>query len=431
MKFLSRRRPVRKVWLIVKREYLTRVKTKGFVIGTLIVPVLGIAFALLIAFLGSHLPDQSLRLAIVDSAGGLAAPVARGLDKESRNGKPKFTILESVEKPAELEAIEEEFRNRINAGTLDAFLVIAADLNQAAELHTRNPGNFQVLGPLSTALDQAVITARLQARGIHVEGIGQIVHTEDLKIIKVGESGESVEKGQTIGVAIGLVVLLYSALLAYGIVTMRSVLEEKSTRTMEVLISAVRPVDLLAGKILGVAGVAFTQFVIWTASLTLLLAYGALASTMVNPNSAFPEIHLPVLLLFYMIVYFCGGFFLYSAMFAAVGAACSNEQDANQLQWFAMAPLVFCMLIYSLVLSDPSSRAAVILSEIPFFSPVLMALRISLQTPPFWQIALSLAVLILTTMAVIYGSARIYRVGVLMYGKRPTLPELVRWLRYS
>jgi len=422
---------VRKIWLIIKREYLTRVKTKGFLIGTFIVPVLGIAFAFLIAFLDSHKPDQTLRLAIVDNAGGLAPSVARGLEKETQNGKREFAVLESVDRPPQRQVIEEGFRNRINAGTLDAFLVISADLNQAAELHTRNPGNFQVLGPLSTAVDQAVIQARLSALGMHVDGIGQIVHTEDLKVIKVGESGESVEKGQTIGVAIGLVVLLYSALLAYGIITMRSVLEEKTSRTMELLISAVRPVDLLAGKILGVAAVAFTQFVIWTASLALLLAYGALASGMVNPNYAFPEIHVPLPLLFYMLVYFCCGFFLYSAMFAAVGAACSNEQDAQQLQWFAMAPLVFCVLIYSLVLSDPSSRAAIILSEIPFFSPVLMALRISLETPPFWQIALSLVLLILTTVGVIYGSARIYRVGVLMYGKRPTILELVRWLRYS
>jgi ABC-2 type transport system permease protein len=422
---------MRKIWLIIKREYLTRIKTKGFVIGTLIVPALGIAFALLIGFLGSHQPNQNLRLAIVDNAGGLATSVARDLDKENQSGKREFTVLESVDRPPQPQAIEEELRNRIKAGALDAFLVIPSDLNQAPELHTRNPGNFQVLGPLTTAVDQAVIEARLKLRGIHVDDVGQIVRTEDLKVIKVGESGESVEKGQTIGVAIGLVVLLYSALLAYGIVTMRSVLEEKTTRTMEVLISAVRPFELLAGKILGVAAVAFTQFLIWTASLALLLAYGGLAATMVNPNSSFSAVHLPVSLLLYMVVYFCGGFFLYSAMFAAVGAACSNEQDAQQLQWFAMAPLVFCMVIYSLVLSDPSSTASIVLSEMPFFSPVLMALRISLQTPPFWQIALSFALLILTTVGVIYGSAKIYRVGVLMYGKRPTLPELIRWLRYS
>jgi ABC-2 type transport system permease protein len=422
---------MRRVWLIFKREYLTRVKTKGFVIGTLIVPVLGIGFALLVAFLGSHQSSQNLRLAIVDNAGGIAGPVTSALQQKSHGGGGKFTVVESIERPANQEAVEEELRKQINGGDLDAFLAIPADLDQAAELHTKNPGGFQFFGPLTAAVDEAVIEARLAARGVHVDGVRDIVHTRELEVIRVSATGESVEKGQTIGVAIGLVILLYSALLAYGIITMRSILEEKTTRTMEVLIAAARPVELLAGKILGVAAVAFTQFLIWTVSLALLLAYGAVAAAMVNPNSALQGIHLPVSLLIYMLAYFCGGYFLYSAMFAAIGAACSNEQDAAQLQWLAMAPLVFCMAIYMLVVTDPSSKAAIVLSEIPFFAPVLMTLRISLQSPPGWQIALSLFLLAGTTVAVVYGSAKIYRVGVLMYGKRPTLPELVRWLRYS
>ncbi|MBZ5501788.1 MAG: ABC transporter permease [Acidobacteriia bacterium] len=422
---------MRKVWLIIKREYLTRVKTKGFVIGTLIVPLLGIAFGLLVTFLVSHQPIQNLRLAIVDNSGGLAASVTRGLNGKLENGKPEFTVLESIERPASLDSAAEGFRNRINAGTLDAYLVIPSDLNRPAELHTKNPGNFALIAPLTVAVNQAVIEARLNARGVHLDDVGEIVRSERLQLIKVSKSGESVERGQTIGVAVGLVILLYTSLLMYGILTMRSVLEEKTTRTMEVLISAVRPFELLAGKILGVAAVAFTQFLIWTASLALLLSYGAFLAAMVNPGSSFPGVHLPVSLLICVLVYFCGGYFLYSAMFAAVGAACSSEQDAAQLQWLAMAPLVFCMVIYSLVLTNPSSTTSVVLSEIPFFSPVLMTLRISLQTPPFWQIALSMGLLSLTTVGVIYGSARIYRVGILMYGKRPTLPELLRWLRYT
>jgi len=422
---------MRKLGLIIKREYLTRVKTKGFVIGTLIVPLLSIAFLLLIAFLASHRPTQNLRLAIVDNAGGLAASVTRGLTGKLENGAPEFTVLESVERPASFDSAAERFRDRINAGTLDAFLVIPNDLNKPAELHTKNPGNFALIAPLTAAVNQAVIEARLNARGVHLDDLGGIVRNESLQVIKVSKSGESVERGQTLGVAIGLVILLYTSLLMYGVLTMRSVLEEKTTRTMEVLISAVRPFELLAGKILGVAAVAFTQFLIWMASLALLLSYGAFVTTMANPGSSFSGVHLPISLLIYVLVYFCGGYFLYSAMFATVGAVCSNEQDAAQLQWLAMAPLVFCMVIYSLVLSDPSSTASVVLSEIPLFSPVLMTLRISLQTPPAWQIALSIALLVLTTAGVTYCSARIYRVGILMYGKRPTLPELLRWLRYT
>jgi ABC-2 type transport system permease protein len=280
-------------------------------------------------------------------------------------------------------------------------------------------------------VNEALIEARLNARGIHVKDLSDVTRGEELQVIKVSASGESVEKGQTIGVAIGLVILLYMSLLMYGIITMRSVLEEKTTRTMEVLISSVQPFQLLTGKILGVAAVAFTQFLIWVASLGLLLSYGAVMAAMFNPGSTFPAIHVPVSLLIWSVFFFFGGYFLYSAMFAAVGAACSSEQDAAQLQWLAMGPLVFTMMIYWMVLSDPSSKASLVLSEIPWFSSILMPLRISIQMPPIWQLVLSVALLVLAILGVIYCSAKIYRIGVLMYGKRPTVPELVRWLRYS
>ena len=309
--------------------------------------------------------------------------------------------------------------------------MIPSDLNQSVELHTKNPGNFSLLGPIIAAVNQAVVEARLSARGIHVDNVRELVRVANLQVIKVSKTGESVEKGQTFGVAIALVVLLYTTLLMYGIITMRSVLEEKTSRTMEVLISAVTPSQLLAGKILGVAGVAFTQFLIWTASVALLGSYGAAMAAMSGAGSILSALHVPLSLLIIALVYFFGGYFLYSAMFAAVGAACSNEQDAAQLQWIAMAPLVFTMVIYSLVLNDPTSRISIILSEIPFFAPVLMPLRFSLQAPPVWQLALSIGLLFGSIGIVIYGSAKIYRVGILMYGKRPTLPELVRWLRYS
>jgi ABC-2 type transport system permease protein len=422
---------MRKIWLIIKREYVTRVKTKGFVIGTLIVPLIGIGFTSLVVFLVSHQSNQGLRLAIVDNAGGLAPSVIGSLDAKLPSGQPMYVVTETIDRPASASSVQDGLRARIISGALDAYLVIPKDLSQSAELHTKNPGAYAQFGPITSALNQAVVEARLNARGIHVDDVRDIVRGEDLQVIKVSKEGESVERGQTLGVAIALVILLYTSLLMYGIITMRSVLEEKTTRTMEVLISAVHPFELLAGKILGVAAVAFTQFAIWSVSLALLATYGAAMAAMTGAGAALAGIHVPGVLLAYAGVYFFGGYFLYSAMFAAVGAACSNEQDAAQLQWIAMAPLVFTMVIYSLVLNDSTSRASVILSEIPFFAPVLMPLRVSLQVPPAWQIALSIGLLFLSIVAVIYCSAKIYRVGILMYGKRPTLPELVRWLRYS
>jgi ABC-2 type transport system permease protein len=422
---------MRKLRLIVKREYLTRVRTKSFIIGTITVPLLGVAFCLLIIFLVNHKPTQSMRLVIVDNSGTLAQPIARGLDAKLENGKPEFTIVEMIVRPASPDAVQQDLRSRINSQKLDAYLWIPQDPSQSFELHTRNPDNFSLIEPLSGAVDQAVISGRLSERGVHLDDIKEILHGKDLKLLKVSETGESVEKGQSIGIAIALVILLYTALLMYGIITMRSVLEEKTTRTMEVLISAVSPFELLCGKILGVAAAAFTQFAIWMISTALLFSYGALAAAGMGQESALSGVHIPVSLVLYAGAFFVGGYFLYSSMFAAIGSACSNEQDAQQLQWVAMAPLVFCMLIYSIVLSDPTSTTSVVLSEIPFFSPVLMSLRISLQTPPWWQIVLALALLFLTTVGSIYVSAKIYRVGILMYGKRPSLVEMFRWLRYS
>ena len=421
---------MRKLRLIVKREYLTRIKTKGFIIGTILVPLLGLAFCLLIIFLVNHKPTHSMRLVIVDNSGNLAQPITQGLDAKLENGQPEFNIVETIVRPASPDAVQQDLRARINAEKIDVYLWIPRDPKDSFELHMRNPDNFSLIGPLSGAVDQAVISARLSERGVHLDDIKSILHGADLKLMKVSETGEAEEKGQSIGIAIALVVLLYTALLMYGIITMRSVLEEKTTRTMEVLISAVRPFDLLCGKILGVAAAAFTQFAVWMISTALLFTYGALAA-MGMGGTAMSGVHVPISLVLYATVFFVGGYFLYSSMFAAIGAACSNEQGAQQLQWIAMAPLVFCMVIYSMVLNDPTSTASVVLSEIPFFAPVLMALRISLQTPPAWQIALSLVLLFLTTIGTIWASAKIYRVGILMYGKRPGLVEMFHWLRYS
>lgn len=422
---------MRKIWLIFKREYLTRVKSKGFVIGTLLIPFLGVLSVAMVAFFASHSSKTKLRIAIVDNVGGLAESIADNLESTASADKPEFTVTQSIEQPASGDAVEQDLRTQVNSRALDAYLVIPASLSQPVELHTRNPGNFAAIGPITAAVNEAMIEARLSARGIHVKDLSEVTRDEGLRVIKVSAAGDSVEKGQTMGVAIGLVLLLYMSLLMYGIITMRSVLEEKTSRTMEVLISSVQPFQLLTGKILGVAGVAFTQFLIWIASLGLLLSYGAVMAATFSPTSSFPAIHVPLSLAIWAAFFFFGGYFLYSAMFAAIGAACSTDQDAAQLQWLAMGPLVFTMMIYWTVLSDPSSKMSLILSEIPWFSPVLMPMRISIQSPPVWQLVLSVVLLLLAIFGVIYLSAKVYRIGVLMYGKRPTLPELVRWLRYS
>jgi len=307
--------------------------------------------------------------------------------------------------------------------------VIGAD--GKGEFHTKNPSDYTQVQPITRAVHEAVLASRLVARGIRPNEINAVTRSMDVKILKITKYGEAEDSGQTFIIAVSVAMLLYVTLLMYGVITMRSVLEEKTSRIVEVLISAVRPFHLLTGKILGVAGVAFTQYMIWIASAALLGTYGAVAVNGLRPTAEFPHFHLSAGLMVYPAIYFVLGYLLYASLFAAVGAAASNEQDAQQLQWPVMLPLIFSFLMYIMVVRDPNSHTVVLLSEIPFFSPILMVLRITAETPPFWQIGLSIVLLALTTVAVAYFSARIYRVGILMYGKRPSVVELLRWVRYS
>lgn len=427
---------MRKIWIIFKREYITRVRTKGFVFGTVAVPVFGIGIIAVSVLMATKQIDHTLKLAIIDEAGGVAQTVTQGLDGKLTTGQPMFDVVRTIDSSAANANVRRELIAEINGGGLDGFLVIPKDATSAksVEFHTKNTGDFMTIEPITHAVDNAVIARRLEERGVHVTNVKELVRGVALKLVKVTKQGETEDKGQTFIIGIIVAMLLYTTLIMYGVITMRSVLEEKTTRIVEVLISAVRPFQLLAGKILGVAAVACTQYLIWITAAALLGAYGVTMASAFRPGASgldFLEFHIPIPLLVYMVVYFLLGYLLYASLYASIGAAASNEQDAQQLQWPVTLPILFSFLMFNYVLRDASSTLSVVLSEIPFFAPILMLLRMATQAPPFWQIALSVVLLLLTSVGVIYFSARIYRVGILMYGKRPSVVELFRWLRYT
>jgi ABC-2 type transport system permease protein len=218
--------------------------------------------------------------------------------------------------------------------------------------------------------------------------------------------------------------ILYMTILLYGVSVQRSVLEDKSSRIVEVLLSSTRPFHLLLGKVLGVAGVGLTQYAIWGAVAMVASAYVRTTSPALANFTAIP----PGALV-YFAVYFLLGYLLYAALFAATGSMVNSDQEAQQLQWPVTMLLVVPIIFMQGMFRDPDSTTSVVMSLIPFFSPILMMLRINLHTPPAWQIGLSIVILVLSVLAVTAIAARIFRVGILMYGKRPTLPELMRWVR--
>jgi ABC-2 type transport system permease protein len=421
-----------KVWLVIKREYITRVRSKAFVLSTVGLPLFSIGIFAISIFFATRPASHSLRIAIAGEGGGIAQAVADGLKDKLPDGQPMFKVAKIQDSPSEQELAA--LRQEVEAGKLDGYLSLpkaAVSEDAAAEFHTRNTGNFQTIGPLNRAVSDAVIARRLRDQGFRGEDVSQAVRSVNVKMIKVTKKGEVEERGQTFLVAIGIGMLLYITLIIYGMTTMRSVIEEKSTRIIEILIASVRPVYLMAGKILGIAGVALTQYLIWATAAALLGAYGGAMARALRPGTSLPPIHLAPAVFIYAILFFLAGYLLYASLYAAIGAAVSSEQDANQLQLPVTMVIVVSFLLFNVILNDPNSQTSVILSLIPFLSPILMMLRIAIQTPPFWQIVLSLALSVATTAFIVQISARIYRVGVLMYGKRPSLVELLRWLRYT
>ncbi len=286
-------------------------------------------------------------------------------------------------------------------------------------------GDFEARQQIGDAINRALVERRVRLAGLQNEDLQRL--TREVRFEVRNERGER-ERGQTFILAFGLLMIIYITILVYGVMVMRGVIEEKQSRIIEVLLSSVRPFDLLLGKLIGIGLVGLTQYTVWTI-FGLGLSLATSLPMLVANWGSLPTIQ-PHLLVFFL-VYYILGYFLYATLYAMVGAIVSNEEDGQQVQLPVTMAIIIPMMISTMVLRSPNSLASTILSLVPFFSPMLMFLRIAIQTPPWWQIALSIVLLILTILGTVWVSARIYRVGVLMYGKRPTLPEIVRWLRYA
>jgi len=221
------------------------------------------------------------------------------------------------------------------------------------------------------------------------------------------------------------VMVLYVTVLLYGVNVMRSILEEKTSRIMEVMLSTASAKELMAGKILGVGAVGLTQVAIW-AGTALVFSAGPLAA-----GAALLKGVLSIKLLIFFALYFLLGYVLYSTLCAAVGSMVNSEQEAQQLQFLIMMPMILSVIMIMQIFQHPNSPLAFWGSLFPFTAPLVMFTRIAMQEPPMWQIGLSIVLMVATIYGMIWLCGRIYRVGILMYGKKPTLPEIVKWIKYA
>jgi ABC-2 type transport system permease protein len=423
---------VNKSWILIKREFLTRVKTKGFIIGTFAAPLLMISITLLPAILMQLSPEAETLITVADLTDRLA-PILKADVEESRKDvkdKTRYRITEVKAPPASLDSLKLRMNREILRGKNNVFLVLPADIFQRNqfELYAQNIGNFQLNETLSGMVTSAVSKVRLSDSGMDSELIKRLSQRVSAKTFKVAEGGVKEESGALAFVlSYILVFILYMTLIFYGTFVMRGVIEDKSSRVIEVLLSSAKPYQIMAGKVLGIGAVGLVQITVWGLCIFLLSALSALFAFMAG--IPLPSVSIWTIIAF--IGFFLIGYVLYASLYAALGSMGNSESEVQSLQWPAIAPLIFSLVVMMSIIKDPNGTMAVVLSMIPFFSPMLMFLRISLHAAPLYQVILCLTFCILTLGFMIWFSGRIFRIGILMYGKRPTLPEVLKWIRYS
>lgn len=416
---------MRKVWAVVRREFVERLRSKWFWVMALLGPLFFTALFILPTLLVRGAGVK--HIVVVDgTTTALGARIADLLDASK--------VFRATRIPAGGQTLD-SLTAEVTAKRLDGFLIVtdAAVDSGKAEYRGASVSDFAAKNVLERTIGEVVNAVRLERAGVDprvVSGARIAVKVETHKLVGGKSTGETAEQSFSLAYFMGFI--LYTSILIYGVNVMSSVLEEKTTRIVEVLVSSIRPFQLLLGKVLGVGSVSIFQFLIWGVSARLLFAqrtrlFGGGGLTEGEQIFQIPHVSAATALVF--LGYFLGGFFLYAAMFAAVGAMSSSESEARQAQQPVMWLLVVSFISMFAMLNDPGSRFAVTLSLIPFSAPIAMPVRWAAGSLPLGEIWVSLAILVATIGAVTWVAGRIYRVGMLMTGKRPNLKELLRWVR--
>jgi len=433
---------MRNTWLIIKREYLERVRTRSFLVLTLLAPAIMTALMVLPAKLAT-MGEKAQHIVVVTSTAQFGEIVRQGLlsaesaksgsDDEtgssSSSGKliaDKHYVIDVDANPTETERAA--LRDKVNSKAIDGYLWLTDDAIAAGKITfaTRSVANSGARARLSEELSSIIQHDRLSRNGVPSDQADVLLKLIKVEASRIEQGRETGDSGSTKFIEVlVMVMLIYVAVLLYGISVMRSVLEEKNSRVLEVLLSSATSTELMIGKIFGVGAVGLTQIIVWVV-MAGVLAFPSMAMSMDLSQFAISP---GVLVAF--AVFFLLGYLLFSALYAAIGAITTTEQEGQQLQFVIVIPLVLSVFMLSTVVRTPDAPIVAWLSMFPFFAPVVMYARIVIQTPPAWQIALSVALLIATIAGLLVVCARIYRVGVLIYGKRPSLPEILKWLKYA
>ena len=430
--------------LIIAREYLTQVKNKKFLLITLSIPFLFVGLGLFISFLTNINSDSIKNITVVDNSGIFENSLLS-------TDNVKFSFLEDLDED-EAKLISQE-RND------DALIFIPSvrdtkninyvELSKSIKLISEDSPSLTLIGGIESKLEKILTDLNYTSLGLDLNTIKESkIYINLVQVSFEGEESTKIDGFFKMGFGFFIGMLLYMFVFIYGSMILRSVLEEKTSRIVEIIISSVKPTQLMMGKIIGTSLVAFTQIFIWIA-LTLVIStlassifgvstseFNSLDVSEAQVNSGIQTFfsalfNLPLLNIFIAFVFFfISGLFLYGSLFAAVGAAVDSETDANQFMVPLSMPLIIGLYVGMFTVSeDPSGTIPTIFSHIPFTSPIVMMMRIPYGVPIYEQL-ISLSILVATFFAIVWFAAKIYRVGILMYGQKPSYKDLFKWLKY-
>ncbi len=419
---------IRKVWIIAKREYLERVRTRSFLLSTFVTPVLMGTFLILPTLISTStargiLQDSERPARVVIASDNRALAELASGELTRQHGTRYQPSVVSPASPAEREQLDKKLDDSDIEGYV--WLDASAIASRHVVFTTRRMGDFILQGRLGDALSYAFAAQQMVKQGSSAIDVAATLQRVDLKAVRAGSTSATYNEIRGAVVVFILMFVMLFSLLSYGVMVMRSVMEEKSSRITEVLMCAASAPELMSGKILGTGSVGLTQIGVWLG----MAGFGASRSLYLR--TAMTALDVGPSLIVYFVVFYMLGYLLYSAIFAGVGAIFNSIDEAQQWNFVVILPLIAASAMILPVATDSDSLLSVSASLFPFCSPILMFERLAVHDPPRWQVALSLLLLVAAIGATMFVSARIYRTGILMYGKRPTIRELSRWLLHA
>ncbi|MEZ5425215.1 MAG: ABC transporter permease [Pyrinomonadaceae bacterium] len=446
-----------KFFAVVRHEYKKIVLRWAFLIGTFLLPVMVGVFTFVPALIFS-IQGEPTRIAIYDPTGKISSRLKQNLSAEKMEERARKAAADSIKElnPSQeerlrnntrqfqdnfqfsdfdgtgksIEEIRKELSAKVGAKEIDAFLIVPEDFgteNAKFEFFSRNSGDMILNSTFEDALNSAIRSQRLADANINEDLLKKFDKKVDFEVKKLDETGAEKEDAGGFFAGFVIALLIYITLAVYGQLILSAVVEEKETKVAEVLFSSASPFELMMGKLFGVGLAGLTQLGIWVGSI--LICLGILLPQLAMLGVTIPAIS-PVWV-FYFFIFFLLGFFTYASIFALIGAMVPSVQEGGQ---FAFLPIMlmlagfyFCFAI----LRNPNSTLSFWASIAPFTAPMAMTVRIFMETPPFWQILLAILINSVAIACLVWVSARVYRVGMLMYGKRATIPEVWKWIRQS